>query len=121
LPPAKWIRHPGPNAVGDYVYTLRILVPNCMLKAAVVLTGSFAADNHASLQVNANAAVNTATTTGFLAPTAIPATTLAPGMNTITVRLHNLHGVTGFLFKGSVTSRCPNEPEKVTPDGLDDQ
>jgi hypothetical protein len=87
----------------------------------VTLAGAFAADNQATLQVNANPSLSTVNTTGFVAPTAIPATPLQPGMNTITVRLTNLHGVTGFLFRGAVTSRCPREAVEATSDLLDDR
>lgn len=121
MPPAKWIRHPGPNAVGDYVYTLRVFVPRCVIPASVVLTGEFAADNHATLQVNSTT-VSTVATTGFVNPTTITPTPLVPGVvNIITVRLHNLHGATGFVLRGSVTRRCPREAVPMDSDPVEDK
>jgi hypothetical protein len=61
--------------------------------------------------------VSTPNTTGFAAPTNLPAATLNPGMNTVTVRLTNLDGPTGFLFRGAVTSRCSREVEQSTGAG----
>lgn len=114
LPPAKWVYHPTVHGVGGYLYELRVYVqPNCIIPARATFGGAYAADNSGSLRVNTNPPVNTNSSTGFLSPTPIPLTGLVPGMNVIRVRVINLHGPTGFLLRGQVNVRCPNQPPPV--------
>lgn len=118
LPPARWVWHPTQHGVGNYVYELRIFVPRCVIRAAVSVTGRFAADNGGSLQINANPAVNTNPVTGFATSVPVPVTALVPGMNVIRVRVNNLGGPTGFLLRAAVTSRCPRE-QSLAPTAAD--
>lgn len=112
LLPARWVRHPATLVTGDYVYQLRIEVPDyCVIvPRAVSLAGHYAADNGGSLQVNSNPAVNTNPSTGFAAPTIVPVTALVPGLNVVRVRVKNLGGPTGLLLRAAVSVSCPIQP-----------
>lgn len=113
LPPAQWVRHPATQGPGNYVYELLVFVPRCVIPARVYLAGRFAADNGASLRINANPPISTDSTWGFTTSVVLPAVILPRGVNTIRVRVNNISGRTAFLMKTAVTFTCPSYAEVI--------
>lgn len=116
LAPAGWVSHANGGLVGNYVYELRIQVPQCMIRGRVTISGGFSADNGARLELvrpagPAIALGNRPGPFGFLGVTNFPATALtAPGTYILRATVTNLNGPSGFVLRGQVTVLCPRDP-----------
>ncbi len=118
VPPAGWVGPRGnPTTVGEYTYVLQLYVPHCTIRARVVMSGRFGADNSARLFLNSSqiAASQGTPNYGFLPASITPFTgVLIPGLNTISVIVRNSGGPTGMILQGQVAITCPREREQGT-------
>lgn len=117
VPPAQWVGPAGaPTAAGDYVYQLQFQVPQCVIPARITIAGRFAADNGATLFIDANQVRSSAGTpnygflpgsvTSFSAP--VPPT--PTGLHSIRLVVSNTSNVTAAIVQGAISVTCPGDP-----------
>jgi hypothetical protein len=113
VPPAGWVGPAGNNKIiGRYPYRLRFWYPpTCLIPARVTITGSFAADNSARLNIDGQFIIASQGPTdyGFLPASVTPFShTLAPGgLHAITLTVNNAQNVTGMILQGTIWVTCP--------------
>ncbi len=113
LAPAKWIGPPGaPQSVGSWAYETTFYVQQgCVIPSTISLSGKFAADNTATLQVDNQAPVSLQGTPnyGFL-PGSVTSfgggSVWTAGPHTIRVTVGNAGGPTGLVVSATLTRKC---------------
>lgn len=117
VPPAQWVGPAGaPTASGDYVYQLQFQVPQCVIPARITIAGRFAADNRATLYIDAiqvRSSVGTpnygflpGSVTSFSAPVSPTPT----GLHSIRLVVSNTSSATAAIVQGAITVTCPSDP-----------
>src|ERR1044072_296494 len=120
LPPARWIQPtnsptPDPNVPGPtpiYKYTVTFTVPPCKGRNHVQLTGSYAADNSATVYLDTNQILSASCTgtTCFKVPLApIPLNAVVgPGTHTLEIDVTNAsNSYSGLTVNAQLTRTCP--------------
>ena len=117
--PAAWVGSPDPNAVafGEHVYELGFKIAKCDNPTSATITGSFAADNKATVYLDGNATpVATSQGTpdyGFLPGSVTPFTVSVPGTSggahTLKVVVNNSGGPSGLVLRGAISNGCATE------------
>jgi hypothetical protein len=124
VPPAQWVGPAGePRDPGDYVYQLQFQAPDCVIPARITIAGRFAADNGATLFIDANQVRSSVGTpnygflpggvTSFSAP--VPPT--PTGLHAIRLVVRNASNVTGAIVQGTIAVTCPGDPAVNTGPG----
>ncbi len=102
---------------GTYIYTIKLVVPRCVIGGRVTLKGRAAADNRVAVKLDGATIASTPGTTmyGFQAANfANFNAPVSPGTHTLTVEVHNQDGYTGMAIQATVETQCPNNPEVNT-------
>ena len=116
---ASWV---GPSATasnnaqsGTYTYTVRFIVPRCVIGGRVMLKGKAGGDNRVTVKLDGNTIGSTpgSTSYGFhaanFASFNAPVTTAGP--HTLTVEVKNDDGPTGMAAQATVEVQCPKGTE----------
>jgi hypothetical protein len=109
-PAAKWLA-PAASAGSDYELKTSFFIPKCAIGSSVQINGKFAADNRATIHLDSTQIGATSNGSsgqhGFVTPAPISwSGALAPGLHTITIKVHNDSGSTGAVATMDLVRRC---------------
>ena len=115
--PAQWVSTiagggTGSIAVGTYVYHLKFVVPRCAIEQRVVLTGNYGGDDDVSISLDNTLLSQCTNGWCFNLQQKITVPTfsgiVAPGLHTLTVKVHNSGGPSGMFVNAKLISTCRN-------------
>lgn len=123
--PAKWVYTGTNNAPATYLYQLKINVPkNCKSLPKVTYSGTGFGDNNITVRMDDKVLGTTAISSagaanyGFRSPYGVNISgNLGAGSHILSVSVRNDESVTGFLFMGKLSIKCPEFDSSVYTSG----